>query len=102
MTQWDKSVDHIIPKSKGGKDNKANIRYVHKACNQMKGNMMDKDMYQVISNVEAKHVYEQPKSHEAMKLIRAYLRGLITEYKEAGLFQQNNMKGSDADWASTV
>lgn len=89
MTQWDKTVDHIIPKSKGGKDAKSNIRYAHRDCNQLKGNLLDKDMYQTVSNVGAKYVYEQPDSPEAMRLIRAYLRGMIAEYKEMGLFQQD-------------
>lgn len=85
MTQWDKTVDHIIPKSKGGKDSKSNIRYAHRSCNQLKGNLLDKDMYQTVSNVGAKYVYEQPNSQESLHLVRAYLRGIINEYKQNGL-----------------
>jgi len=32
------TIDHIIPKSKGGTDDFDNLQFVHKKCNQLKGN----------------------------------------------------------------
>lgn len=84
MTVWNRTIDHITPVSKGGKNNKENIRYVHKACNQMKGNLMDKDMYRAVSDIEAKHIYEDPTSQDAVRVMRAFVRGMIKYYKEAG------------------
>jgi hypothetical protein len=44
------TIDHIIPKSKGGKDGLPNLRLVHSFCNSIKANndyhpMETKDMY---------------------------------------------------------
>ena len=84
MTQWNRTIDHIIPVSKGGGNNKRNIRYVHKNCNQLKGNMLDKDMYNTVSSINAKLIYEQPDSQEALYVMRAYIRGIINQYKNKG------------------
>ncbi|MDD0851815.1 HNH endonuclease signature motif containing protein [Halobacteriovorax sp. GB3] len=35
----DSSVDHIVPLSKGGKDNWSNIQITHRHCNQLKDNL---------------------------------------------------------------
>ncbi len=34
------NIDHIIPLSKGGKDNKDNMQAVHVRCNRQKGNLI--------------------------------------------------------------
>ena len=86
MTPWNRTIDHIIPKSKGGNDRKDNLRYVHKNCNQLKGNMEDKVLMSVVSDVSAKHIYEYPQSEDAMRMSRAFLRGIIDQYKAAGYF----------------
>lgn len=32
------TIDHLVPRSKGGGDNKENLRWVCYICNQLKGN----------------------------------------------------------------
>tara|TARA_R110002072_G_scaffold534_7_gene4151 strand:+ start:55139 stop:55450 length:312 start_codon:yes stop_codon:yes gene_type:complete len=34
------SVDHILPKSRGGKDNTENLQITHLKCNNQKGNLL--------------------------------------------------------------
>lgn len=34
------TIDHVIPRSRGGKDNAANRKPAHKMCNKMKGNAL--------------------------------------------------------------
>jgi len=37
----DASVDHIIPKSRGGSDALDNLQIAHRSCNEQKGNRLD-------------------------------------------------------------
>jgi hypothetical protein len=37
------SIDHIVPRSKGGTNNPQNLQYAHQACNRRKGNTMPED-----------------------------------------------------------
>lgn len=34
------TIDHVIPKSRGGPDIKQNIKAAHSSCNQLKGNII--------------------------------------------------------------
>lgn len=36
----DSSVDHILPKSRGGKDSWENLQITHTKCNNQKGNLL--------------------------------------------------------------
>ena len=38
------SLDHIVPVSRGGDNSKGNLRFVHKAINQMKGDFTDEEL----------------------------------------------------------
>lgn len=35
----DSSIDHIVPKSKGGSDHNSNLQITHMRCNSEKGNL---------------------------------------------------------------
>jgi 5-methylcytosine-specific restriction endonuclease McrA len=51
----DASVDHVIPKSKGGTNSMGNLRAAHKDCNFLKGDMSLDDyrkLYPVLKAVE--------------------------------------------------
>lgn len=41
MSEDQKSIDHIIPVSRGGDNTLANLQIAHLRCNQLKGNRMD-------------------------------------------------------------
>ena len=50
---FDISVDHILPKSRGGTNDKENLQYVDMSCNYMKGNLLDsefKDLMNFLSD----------------------------------------------------
>ena len=85
VTEWDGTIDHIEPLSRGGKNRPSNLRYVHKTCNQAKGNMKDKEMYAKFTDIESKYVFENPTSDEATMMLRAYLRGVLRDYQQKGL-----------------
>lgn len=38
------TIDHIVPKSRGGQDVYSNKRLVHYRCNQQKGSLLDSEM----------------------------------------------------------
>lgn len=82
MTFWNKTVDHIVPLSKGGDNKRENIRYVHQSCNRVKGCMDDSDMYKATTSIDAKYVYDNPTSSMTTEIIRAYLRGIIRERRK--------------------
>lgn len=48
----DLSVDHIIPKSRGGSDDIRNLRLVCKKCNLLKGNFIESEFSRVRHFIE--------------------------------------------------
>lgn len=38
-TTWDATLDHIVPRSKGGDDSPANLRLAHRWCNSVRGDL---------------------------------------------------------------
>lgn len=85
MTEWDKTLDHIVPLSRGGKNDPSNYRCVHKQCNKLKDNMLDKELVAQTTDVEAKYIYDNPGSDNAICILRAFLRGMLNEYSKQGL-----------------
>lgn len=43
MCERDLSMDHIVPKSRGGSDELCNMQPAHRKCNELKGNAMTDD-----------------------------------------------------------
>lgn len=37
------TIDHILPRSKGGKDNLENLQLAHASCNLAKGNKLEEE-----------------------------------------------------------
>lgn len=85
INDWDGTIDHIEPLSRGGKNSPSNLRYVHKSCNQAKGNFKDNEMHTKFTDIESKYIYDNPASIEAAMMMRAYLRGVLREYQQKGL-----------------
>jgi 5-methylcytosine-specific restriction endonuclease McrA len=51
----DADVDHIIPKSRGGSDELANLRWTTRAANQAKGDLLDEEFVALCAQV-AEHI----------------------------------------------
>lgn len=102
MTEWEKTLDHIKPLSRGGGSNNSNLRYVHKKCNKLKNNFLDKELFQMTANIEAKRLYENPQSEDAHMLIRALARGILADYSQKGLLQNFGQLGGETIWDNTV
>jgi len=48
----DSSVDHIVPRTKGGSANIENLRWVHKNVNQMKHDLIDEELMKWIDKIQ--------------------------------------------------
>lgn len=77
LTDDDFTIDHEIPLSRRGTNDMINLRPTHSVCNHMKGDMLDKEMFSKMSTIIGKNVFENPGDENGMKIIRAYVRGLI-------------------------
>ena len=79
------TLDHTIPLSRGGDNSEENLRMVHPWCNKFKNNYLDDEMFDLTSKIERKRIFENPHSEEAVFMMRAYLRGVINEWKKEGV-----------------
>lgn len=102
MTEWEKTLDHIKPLSRGGSNSNSNLRYVHEKCNKLKNNFLDKELFQMTANIEAKRLYENPQSEDAHMIVRAMARGILENYKQRGLLQNFEKLGGETIWDNTV
>jgi 5-methylcytosine-specific restriction endonuclease McrA len=55
MDIWSASIDHIIPKSRGGSHELSNLRWTTKAANQAKGDLLDDEFVALCVQV-AEHI----------------------------------------------
>lgn len=70
------TIDHIIPLSRGGTNDPMNLRAVHPECNRLKGNFLDKEFANVVRNVSAGDIYQNPFGTYMTQMIRAMVRGV--------------------------
>ncbi len=80
IDETDFTVDHIIPLSRGGTNDPENLRPVHKSCNHFKGNYLDKEMFDNITDIVCVNLFNSPTSELGAKMIRAMVRGTIKKY----------------------
>lgn len=74
------TVDHIMPISRGGKNNKDNLRCTCEECNSIKGSNTDQEMYSKLSNICAIEAFRNPEDEAWNMLIRGKVRGTIRKY----------------------
>lgn len=64
----DLSVDHIIPRSMGGGNHRANLQCLCKACNHWKDNtIITPEQYAMLTNREKRRIAKQTKAHHAAR-----------------------------------
>lgn len=102
MTEWEKTLDHIKPLSRGGSNKNSNLRYVHEKCNKLKGNLLDKEMYQMTTYIDAKQIYENPRSENSQILLRALTRGILSDYAQRGFITNIKQLEGETIWDNTV
>lgn len=85
-----RSIDHIVPTSRGGSNNESNKRLAHRDCNTVRGNQLDAEMEATANRVEeirrrflardirrerapkfSKGVYQSRQQHNDVKLTPA-------------------------------
>ena len=74
------TVDHIIPISRGGKNEENNLRCVCEECNKLKGSRMDNEMYTGLIKICSTKAYSDPDNDIWNMLIRSKVRGTINKY----------------------
>ena len=75
----DFTVDHIIPLDRGGLNTMSNYRCLCKRCNEWKGNSLDEELVNMLSDVGSNYVFKNPRSETAMRFARMIVRGVINE-----------------------
>lgn len=78
-------IDHILPLSRGGTNDPANLRAVHCNCNRLKGNFTDGELIKGSGDVVFGQIINNPSSDVAKQLIRAVVRGTIQQCKMSAL-----------------
>lgn len=75
------TIDHVIPLSRGGRDNAANRKPAHKMCNKMKGNALqptEEQIRNMRSNVRVLLIrLGEPVTEKHMRLAARLVQGRI-------------------------
>lgn len=77
LSKYTYTIDHIIPLSRGGTNEPANLRAVHKHCNRLKGNFTDAEMMSNIRDVACNNIIRQKDAIFPAMIFRSYVRGCI-------------------------
>lgn len=76
------TVDHVMPLSRGGKNEEDNMRCLCRECNQLKGNRIDSEMYAGLIKICSNGVYKDPTNEMWNVFITSMVRGTIAKYEE--------------------
>ena len=71
------TVDHIIPISRGGTNKPENLRCVCEACNKLKSDRVDSEMFRGITNMMLLNVYRNPVVNNVSDLLAAFIRAEV-------------------------
>lgn len=77
----DATIDHIVPRSRGGTNDLSNLRCLCERCNRLKDNSLDSELKQSITNILAEELYRNPMTELSNQLIRCIVRGTIKNYQ---------------------
>lgn len=80
LTKYNYTIDHIVPLSRGGTNEAANLRAVHFECNKLKGSFTDRELSNNINSIICGNIYNDPNSAMATMAMRSFLRGVIKNY----------------------
>ena len=82
VSEYDSTIDHIIPISRGGTNDMDNLRLIHYECNQLKGNLLDEELDSLAASVTFNNIYNDPSSELGIMMMRAKIRGTIKLFRE--------------------
>lgn len=80
ITEGDFSIDHKLPISRGGSNDIDNLRPVHDACNQLKGNMTDEELMNLVTDITCYKLISYPVEDMNNKIIRCIVRNTLKMY----------------------
>lgn len=66
LSQYNYTIDHIVPLSRGGTNDAKNLRAVHKECNRLKGSFTDNELLNVVNKVACNNLVNNSMKNKMM------------------------------------
>lgn len=82
------TVDHIVPLSRGGKNEPSNYQLACEKCNKLKSNYKDDEFARGITNILANQLKKEENSDLADVLIRSIVRGKINSMMRGTVYER--------------
>lgn len=78
LTLQECTIDHIVPRSRGGENNIDNYRILCPACNHFKSDRLDSEMYENVIDIIANKMSDGYDEEISKRLIRCIVRGYLS------------------------